>query len=100
MVSLFIALFFPDLFGILRVPTNIELDIILSVVMCVFAFELFGLSATDPSYLLSFFFFMDIVGTVSMIFDISFLLGVKADMPVIMETDIDAKADVRDNAIV
>jgi hypothetical protein len=75
MISLFIALSFGEIFAIAQVPTNIELDIILMIVFGVFAFEFVGLVLTDASYLFSFFFFMDFVGTLSMVFDISFMAG-------------------------
>lgn len=82
MVALFLALFMPDLWVVLQMPTNLELDIILCVVMALFFFEFTGLSATDPSYLFGFFFWMDMVGTVSMIADISFFgLGTDATKP-------------------
>jgi hypothetical protein len=50
-------------------------DIILTLVFCIFLFEFLGLALTDASYMFSFFFWMDLLGTVSMIFDISFMLG-------------------------
>merc|ERR1719456_1562442 len=37
--------------------------------------EFFLLCSVDATYLLSFFFLMDIIGTISMIFDISWMLG-------------------------
>ena len=51
----------------------------MSISMALFTLELVALSLTDAQYLLSFFQFMDIIGTVSMAFDISFLLGSKAN---------------------
>jgi len=57
------------------VNSNTEIDIILTLVMGLFAIEFVGLTALDATYFLSFFFLMDIVGTVSMIFDISYLVG-------------------------
>lgn len=81
-VALVLALFLPDLWVIFGVNSNYELDIVLLSVMALFTVELVALSSTDATYLLSFFFFMDIVGTVSMIFDLSlFPLGADATSP-------------------
>lgn len=78
MFALFIALFFADLCIICQLETNMVADVTLTIVFLVFAFEFFGLALTDASYLFSFFFWMDLLGTVSMIFDISFMLGTSA----------------------
>jgi len=82
MLALFVALFFSDLWVLFQVPSNTELDIILSVVFFIFAFEWVGLVLTDASYMFGFFFWMDLVGTCSMLADISFLLGSSATKPV------------------
>jgi hypothetical protein len=81
MVSLVFALFLSDLFAVCEVEGNTAQDIILTVVFAIFLGEFFGLLLTDASYLLGFFFFMDLLGTASMIFDISFLLGTSASEP-------------------
>jgi len=81
-IALSIALFLPDLMVCAGHNNNTETDIILTVVMFLFAFEFFGLCATDPAYLFGFFFCMDIVGTVSMAFDISFMFGSDATQPI------------------
>merc|ERR1719262_196295 len=78
MVALFIALFFADICVLGQDPTNTISDTVLTIVFIVFLFEFLGLALTDASYLFSFFFWMDLLGTVSMIFDISFMLGVSA----------------------
>jgi len=75
MVSLIIALFLSDVFITAQVPSNTALDVILTVVLVIFLVEFLGLSFTDPSYVLGFFFWMDLLGTASMLFDISFFLG-------------------------
>jgi len=75
MVSLFVALFMGEIFAIAQVSTNLALDIILTTVFAIFAFEFVGLALTDTSYLFGFFFWMDLLGTVSMVFDISFMAG-------------------------
>jgi len=74
-VFLFFALFLPDLWVITSGSRNEVIDGILFIVMVLFFVELILLSAVDATYFLSFFFFMDIIGTVTMIFDISFMYG-------------------------
>mmetsp|Transcript_62235 Transcript_62235/g.148499 ORF Transcript_62235/g.148499 Transcript_62235/m.148499 type:complete len:929 (+) Transcript_62235:82-2868(+) len=74
-VLLMVALFLPDIFAATEVATNLELDIILTAVLVVFVCEFFVLSLTDASYLFCFFFWMDILGTLSLLFNISYLLG-------------------------
>jgi hypothetical protein len=85
LLALFVALFFPDMWTCLAMETNAELDIILSVIMGLFLIEFVGLTLTDPSYLLSFFFYMDFIGTASMIMDISYMLGPDASEPVYLK---------------
>eukprot|EP00930_Biecheleria_cincta_P026921 TRINITY_DN18925_c0_g1_i1.p1 TRINITY_DN18925_c0_g1~~TRINITY_DN18925_c0_g1_i1.p1 ORF type:complete len:923 (+),score=166.75 TRINITY_DN18925_c0_g1_i1:112-2880(+) len=79
--ALMTALLLPDLSQILDFPHNVWTDLIMSVSMCIFLCELIALSLTDVHYLFSFFHLMDVIGTTSMIFDISFLLGAKANEP-------------------
>lgn len=74
-LMLLLALFMPDGWVLAGANTNIAIDSILFFVMVLFVIELTLLSAVDATYFLSFFFFMDIVGTVTMIFDITFMLG-------------------------
>jgi len=74
-VALILALFLHDTWILCGVNSDIEIDILLTVVMIMFSFELIFLSVVDASYFLSFFFFMDIIGTISMVADISFMLG-------------------------
>jgi len=81
MICLFVALFAGELFVIFESEQNVVLDTVLMLVLLIFSFEFFGLAATDASYLFSFFFWMDLVGTISMIFDISFMLGTDATEP-------------------
>jgi cAMP-specific phosphodiesterase 4 len=49
--------------------------------MGLFIFELVALSLVDAQYVLSFFQLMDVIGTLSMIFDISYMLGPDAQKP-------------------
>lgn len=81
MLSIFIALFFSDLFVVLQVPSNWELDLMLTSAFIFFWCELLALAAAEASYPMSFFFLMDLVGTVSLVFDISFMFGPDATMP-------------------
>eukprot|EP00929_Paragymnodinium_shiwhaense_P117905 TRINITY_DN8939_c0_g1_i1.p1 TRINITY_DN8939_c0_g1~~TRINITY_DN8939_c0_g1_i1.p1 ORF type:complete len:934 (-),score=209.72 TRINITY_DN8939_c0_g1_i1:157-2958(-) len=74
-VCLVLALFLPDCWVLAGVNSNTEIDVMLSMVMLLFTVEFFSLSLLDANYLLSFFFWMDIVGTLSMMFDITYLLG-------------------------
>eukprot|EP00929_Paragymnodinium_shiwhaense_P001806 TRINITY_DN102015_c0_g1_i1.p1 TRINITY_DN102015_c0_g1~~TRINITY_DN102015_c0_g1_i1.p1 ORF type:complete len:931 (-),score=177.56 TRINITY_DN102015_c0_g1_i1:206-2998(-) len=74
-IALLLALFMSDTWIIAGVNSNLAIDVILTIVMFMFTFELLTLSMVDAGYLMSFFFFMDIVGTVSMFFDITYLLG-------------------------
>jgi len=82
-----LALFLSDVFVLAQVSTNVEQDAILTFVFIIFAIEFLGLVLTDASYLFGFFFWMDLVGTISMIFDISYLLGVNAKEPEKRNTD-------------
>jgi hypothetical protein len=85
LVSLFVALFLPDMFSLAQVPSNIEQDAILTAVFVFFSFEFIVLSITDTSYLFGFFFFMDMVGTLSMLADISFMGGPDATQPDVID---------------
>jgi len=76
-IALILALFLHDLWILCGVNSDTEIDVLLTVVMIMFAGELVLLSVVDASYFLSFFFCMDIIGTISMVADISFMLGSK-----------------------
>jgi len=93
-ICLFNALFLYDAFIVLQVPSNTELDIVLTTVFAVFLYEFVGLVLTDSTYPLGFFFWMDLIGTLSMLFDISYMLGSDATVP---ETVRDSSAS--DNVI-
>jgi hypothetical protein len=80
-LALLIALFLPDICIILSIDSNLGTDIILSMVVLVFTFEFVSLTFVDANYLQSFFWWMDIIGTTSMIFDISFFLGTDQTAP-------------------
>lgn len=73
--ALVLALFVPDTWVLLGLNSNLVIDIILTIVMILFTLELVLLSIVDAQYFLSFFMIMDIIGTISMIFDISYMSG-------------------------
>jgi len=100
MISLFLALFLGELFAVLQIPTNTEQNIILTIVMVLFALELVLLIITDASYFKSFFFFMDLIGTVSMIFDVSYLYGEDATAPNMKEYMGAGSSDSSENVII
>lgn len=79
--ALFVALFLPDVWIILGRNSNKEIDVVLSMVFLLFGMEAVALGLTDALYLFSFFHIMDILGTFSIIFDISYLLGDQASEP-------------------
>lgn len=74
-LALLIALFLPEIWVLAGINSNTLIDILMTMVMTLFVFEFVALSALDATYFLSFFFVMDIVGTLSMIFDISYMVG-------------------------
>lgn len=80
-IALFTALFASDVFEIKQVPTNKELDVLLTVVLGIFVLEFIGQNLCEAKYPFSFFFWMDIIGTVSMAFDISYMLGPDVTIP-------------------
>ncbi|CAJ1437694.1 unnamed protein product [Effrenium voratum] len=85
--ALIAALLLPELSKLLDLTSNVWTDLAMSIGMALFILELIALSVTDAHYLLSFFHFMDMIGTASMIFDISFLLGSKASEPRMSDRD-------------
>ena len=82
-ICLAIALFLGDIWVLSRVPSTSDniLDGILFAVFLVFVLEILVQIVVKDGYLGGFFFLMDIAGTVSMIFDISFMLGDIIDPP-------------------
>lgn len=76
---LFIALFAGGLWCVIDIPDDpgvVVLDVVMILVMLIFILELILNCIVDvENYPLSFFFWMDALGTVSMIFEISFLAG-------------------------
>ncbi|CAE8681829.1 unnamed protein product, partial [Polarella glacialis] len=93
-VALLLALFLPDIWVLTGVNDNTFTDVVLTIVMAAFTFELIGLSCVDASYLGSFFQLMDIFGTISMIFDITFMAGTPANEPTNATNDGDAKKNL------
>mmetsp|Transcript_1067 Transcript_1067/g.2443 ORF Transcript_1067/g.2443 Transcript_1067/m.2443 type:complete len:904 (-) Transcript_1067:130-2841(-) len=76
--ALCLALFLPDMLVVAGASSNVWPDILLTLVMALFLVEMACLLVTDAAYMLSFFNLMDIIGTVSMISDISYILGTDA----------------------
>eukprot|EP00913_Durusdinium_trenchii_P031562 g29554.t1 len=77
-VCLAIALFGPGMVTLLDLPdepTVIIMDILMFIIAVAFTLEMLGLLMVDELYRYSFFFAMDLLGTLSMAFEISFLLG-------------------------
>lgn len=73
--SLLVALFCSDIYAFLGAVDSTQSDILLSAAFVFFLLEFLGNALSDKTYLLSFFFFMDFLGTFSMIFDISYICG-------------------------
>jgi len=72
--ALLLALFLPDLWVILDRPDNSDSDIVLTVVAVMFLFELTVQSVgMYRTYVRSFFFYMDVLGLVSLMLDLSYL---------------------------
>eukprot|EP00931_Biecheleriopsis_adriatica_P115950 TRINITY_DN91684_c0_g1_i1.p1 TRINITY_DN91684_c0_g1~~TRINITY_DN91684_c0_g1_i1.p1 ORF type:complete len:1552 (+),score=255.72 TRINITY_DN91684_c0_g1_i1:48-4658(+) len=69
---LFCALYLPDLWVLTDVQGHAELDILLFVCFCSFIIELFVQVVGFPNtYLFSFFFFTDLLGTLSLLLELS-----------------------------
>ncbi|CAE7224192.1 PDE9A [Symbiodinium natans] len=75
MLVVLCALFLTDIYGVAQAPENTSLDLLLMGCFFFFLAELLANTLTVESYLNSFFFWMDIIGTASIIFDISMFLG-------------------------
>ena len=72
---LIVSLFLPDIW-IISNPSNVYDDVLygfLTGIFIIFIFELIILSLVTEGYFLSFFFFMDLLGTLSMILDIGWM---------------------------
>lgn len=79
MAALFIALFGGSVVQFLDLPddpVNMIVDIMMCVLMVFFFLEITAFWIAGGGYACSFFFFTDLLGSLSMIFEISFLLGV------------------------
>ena len=77
-VALLFALFFPDLWILVDRPTNVDLDVLLTLVFLMFVFEfVVQCIAGRHTYVGSFFFYMDILGGVSLLLDLNYI-GIQA----------------------
>merc|ERR1712232_1255330 len=77
-LSLGFALFGSGLWTLIDVPDEpglLILDTLMTIIIALFVFEIVGLVLTERRYRWSFFFWMDVLGTLSMTFEISFMLG-------------------------
>mmetsp|Transcript_75554 Transcript_75554/g.179505 ORF Transcript_75554/g.179505 Transcript_75554/m.179505 type:complete len:1020 (-) Transcript_75554:34-3093(-) len=83
-VSLFFALFGNNLWILLEVPDDpgiAILDVLMTTILVIFILEMVLLSITEHrTYIWSFFFWMDLLGSASMIFEISYLLGTQNEL--------------------
>jgi len=93
-IALLLALFLNDLWVLAGINSNTAIDVILSIVMFLFTVELLLLSVVDAGYALSFFQLMDIIGTISMIFDISFMVGQDATVANVASSSGEAKRNL------
>lgn len=82
LLVVFCALFLTDILLLAQVPESTSLDIMMMGCFIFFVLELVANSLVTEKYINSFFFWMDIFGTASLVFDISFFLGVDATEPV------------------
>lgn len=74
-LTLLVALFTPDMWIILDIPSTSALDIILLVVIAIFLLEFaMQLLCMRRSYMCSIFFFMDLVGMLSVLLDMSMVV--------------------------
>lgn len=64
-----------NLSGIPDDPGNVVLDVLMSTVTVLFVIEIIMQLIAFPDYAGSFFFWMDLIGTASMVFEVSFLFG-------------------------
>eukprot|EP00928_Gymnodinium_smaydae_P024508 TRINITY_DN19811_c1_g1_i1.p1 TRINITY_DN19811_c1_g1~~TRINITY_DN19811_c1_g1_i1.p1 ORF type:complete len:886 (-),score=221.61 TRINITY_DN19811_c1_g1_i1:59-2716(-) len=98
LVGLFAALFLRELCIIAQAPNNTLQDTVLTVVLIVFCMEFLGLVLTDTTYVFGFFFWMDLMGNVSLIADISYF-GL-TDATEVDEVNFDSGRDASENVIV
>lgn len=78
-LALLFALFLPDAWVVFDMVDNSELDIVLTVVLGLFVIELVVQSiGFRRTYWGSFFFWMDLLGTVSMLLDLTYVVGSSA----------------------
>eukprot|EP00930_Biecheleria_cincta_P022730 TRINITY_DN16553_c0_g2_i1.p1 TRINITY_DN16553_c0_g2~~TRINITY_DN16553_c0_g2_i1.p1 ORF type:complete len:1029 (+),score=154.21 TRINITY_DN16553_c0_g2_i1:79-3165(+) len=75
MFVLLLALFLADLFELGQASDNTVLDAALLVCFVLFALEIVLFSLAMEFYPMNFFFWMDLIGALSLMFDISWLLG-------------------------
>jgi hypothetical protein len=94
-IGLMLALFLADVCVIAQVPNSTFQDITLLLVLLFFLAEFVGLCLTDTTYFLGFFFWMDLVGTFSILLDISW---VYSDIDASKETFVDSSGGTQAGA--
>eukprot|EP00929_Paragymnodinium_shiwhaense_P055348 TRINITY_DN27732_c0_g3_i1.p1 TRINITY_DN27732_c0_g3~~TRINITY_DN27732_c0_g3_i1.p1 ORF type:complete len:852 (+),score=239.92 TRINITY_DN27732_c0_g3_i1:154-2709(+) len=103
-VALLLALFLPYVWAIADIkddPGLIVLDLLMFIIFFLFVAEALIRSVAEKSYPLSFFFWMDIVGTLSMLFEISWIAGADSNTDtVFMRTARTAKLGARAGRLV
>eukprot|EP00928_Gymnodinium_smaydae_P037159 TRINITY_DN25834_c0_g1_i1.p1 TRINITY_DN25834_c0_g1~~TRINITY_DN25834_c0_g1_i1.p1 ORF type:complete len:2072 (-),score=304.76 TRINITY_DN25834_c0_g1_i1:130-5685(-) len=83
LANLAVALYTPDALVAIGVPGNLVNDLVLTFAGLLFVTEIALLSICDASYLFSFFFFMDIIGTLSLVTDLTYMLAISANEPIL-----------------
>jgi len=82
-LTLFVALFIPDIWVIAHIATSDVLDLLLYVCLGLFGMECVLLFSSEPSYRFSFFFWMDLIGTLSVLCDVT-IFGIGRDASKLM----------------
>mmetsp|Transcript_59040 Transcript_59040/g.104933 ORF Transcript_59040/g.104933 Transcript_59040/m.104933 type:complete len:858 (-) Transcript_59040:75-2648(-) len=92
-LALLCALFLPDMWVIINRPNNSDLDVLLTVVLAMFLFELLVQSiGLSKSYLKSFFFWMDMLGAMSLLLDLAYISS--------SDQSVSGNDEVADNVII
>eukprot|EP00927_Polykrikos_kofoidii_P047648 TRINITY_DN41918_c0_g1_i1.p1 TRINITY_DN41918_c0_g1~~TRINITY_DN41918_c0_g1_i1.p1 ORF type:complete len:1162 (-),score=190.73 TRINITY_DN41918_c0_g1_i1:49-3534(-) len=93
-LCIFAAIFTPDTMVLLEVPTNTAQDVVLTVVFSIFVFEFFLLCISQATYPLSFFFWMDMLGNLSIILDLSFILAPDSTKPSVVTSENEGSENI------
>eukprot|EP00929_Paragymnodinium_shiwhaense_P055346 TRINITY_DN27732_c0_g2_i1.p1 TRINITY_DN27732_c0_g2~~TRINITY_DN27732_c0_g2_i1.p1 ORF type:complete len:870 (+),score=176.97 TRINITY_DN27732_c0_g2_i1:76-2685(+) len=103
-VALLLALFLPYVWAIADIqddPGLFVLDLLMCIIFFLFVAEAIVRSIAEKSYPLSYFFWMDVIGTLSMLFEISWIAGADSNADtVFMRTARTAKLGARAGRLV